>query len=76
VDLRGAMPGIRAPTLVVSAAQDLAIPPDHGERLAATIPGARLEILQHAAHLPHAEHPAALARLILNHLGDAAPARQ
>jgi 3-oxoadipate enol-lactonase len=42
---------ITAPTLVISGAQDPATPPEHGRFLADGIPGARLEILEHAAHL-------------------------
>ena len=42
---------ITAPTLVISGAQDPATPPEHGRFLADGIPGARLEVLEHAAHL-------------------------
>jgi pimeloyl-ACP methyl ester carboxylesterase len=46
---------IAAPTLVISAAEDPATPPAMGEVLAAGIPGARFEVLAHAAHLANAE---------------------
>ncbi|HSD81034.1 MAG TPA: alpha/beta fold hydrolase [Solirubrobacteraceae bacterium] len=72
MDLRGRLPRIVAPTLVVAAAEDPATPPEHGRAIAAAVPGARLEVLAHAAHLASVERPAALARLVLDHLKEAA----
>jgi 3-oxoadipate enol-lactonase len=60
--------GIRAPTLVIAAEDDPATPPEHGERIAAAIPGARLEIVQGARHLATIEQPAAMTELIVGHL--------
>ncbi|HEX6309521.1 MAG TPA: alpha/beta fold hydrolase [Longimicrobiales bacterium] len=48
---------IRAPTLVVSGAQDGFFPPAEQEKLARTIPGARLLIYAEAAHSPNWEVP-------------------
>ena len=45
-----------APTLVIAGADDPATPPEHGERIAAGIPGARLELVD-AAHLATIESP-------------------
>jgi 3-oxoadipate enol-lactonase len=59
---------IRAPTLVIAAADDPATPPEHGERIAAAIPGARLEIVQGARHLATIEQPEAMTELIAGHL--------
>ena len=59
---------IRAPTLVIAADDDPATPPEHGERIAAAIPGARLEIVPGARHLATIEQPEAMTRLILGHL--------
>jgi class 3 adenylate cyclase len=42
VDVRGVLPTIRVPTLVIHARQDLVIPVEHGRYLAANIPGATL----------------------------------
>lgn len=50
-DSRSRLSSITAPTLVISGAQDPATPPAHGHVLADGIPGARLEVLEHAAHL-------------------------
>ena len=50
-DSRLRLSSITAPTLVISGAQDPATPPAHGHVLADGISGARLEVLEHAAHL-------------------------
>jgi 3-oxoadipate enol-lactonase len=62
------LPSITAPTLVIAGAQDPATPPEHAERIVAGIPGARLEVLDPAAHLANVEQPEAVTRLILEHL--------
>jgi len=59
---------IRAPTLVIAAADDPATPPEHGELIARSVPGARLEIVQGARHLATVEQPKAMTELILGHL--------
>lgn len=68
MDLLGDLAGIRAPTLVVTAAQDPATPPDHGRAIAERIPQARLEILSPAAHLVSVEQAEAVTRLLREHL--------
>jgi 3-oxoadipate enol-lactonase len=62
------LPEISALTLVIAGAQDPATPPEHAERIVAAIPGARLEVLDPAAHLANVEQPEAVTRLILEHL--------
>jgi len=59
---------VRAPTLVVSAAQDPATPPADGERIAARIPGARLVVVDRAAHLANLERPREVLELLRAHL--------
>jgi 3-oxoadipate enol-lactonase len=59
---------IRAPTLVIAAADDPATPPEHGELIASAVPGARLEIVANARHLATIEQPQAMTDLILGHL--------
>jgi 3-oxoadipate enol-lactonase len=59
---------IRAPTLVIAAEDDPATPPEHGELIAAAVPGARLEIVKGARHLATIEQPEAMTTLIGNHL--------
>jgi 3-oxoadipate enol-lactonase len=55
---------LRLPTLVVSGELDEATTPEDGRRLAASIPGARFELLAGAAHLLPVERPRELGRLI------------
>lgn len=59
---------ITAPTLVIAGAQDPATPPEHGQRIARTVPHARLEIVDPGAHLASAEAPEAINDLILAQL--------
>ena len=68
MDLRADLARIRAPTLVVAAAQDLATPPEHAERIAAAIAGARLEVLSPSAHIAAVERADDVTRLIGEHL--------
>ncbi|HEX9991503.1 MAG TPA: alpha/beta fold hydrolase [Acidimicrobiales bacterium] len=55
---------VSAPTLVVRGAQDTLVPPAHADAYVAGIPGARLEVLDGAAHLLAVERPDALAGLV------------
>ena len=68
MDLRGALRRIAAPTLVISAEQDPATPPEFLQRIAAAIADARLETLSPAAHLANIEQPEAVTRLVIRHL--------
>ena len=68
MDLREQLGRIAAPTLVISGAGDEATPPEHQELIAASIPGARLETVEPAAHLAAVERPAIVNGLIANHL--------
>lgn len=64
MDLEEELRSITAPTLVVSGAQDLALPPEHGRRIADAIPGAAFALVD-AAHLAPVEQPRDVAALIL-----------
>jgi 3-oxoadipate enol-lactonase len=68
MDLLDQLGAIRAPTLVIAADDDPATPPEHGERIAAGIPGARFEVVTGARHLAAVEQPAAMTALIEEHL--------
>jgi 3-oxoadipate enol-lactonase len=72
MDLREDCTRITAPTLVIGAAQDPSLPVEHTRAIAESVPGARLEVLDPAAHLVVVERPADVAALILDHLGVAA----
>ncbi len=69
MDLRAQLSQITAPTLVISGAQDPSLPPEHQRLIAEAIPGARLEVVEHAYHLPNVEHPEAVNDLIASALG-------
>ena len=68
MDLREDLRRIDAPTLVVSATDDPSTPPEHQRTIAGLIPGARLEVIEDAAHLANVQHPATVNRLIIDHL--------
>jgi 3-carboxy-cis,cis-muconate cycloisomerase len=69
-DLAADLGTVRTPTLVIAGAQDRAIPPSQGERIAAAIPGAHFELLDQAAHLASVERADEVNRLIADHLED------
>jgi 3-oxoadipate enol-lactonase len=68
MDQRTDLPRIAAPTLVIAGLDDPSTPPRMGEEIAAAIPGARIEILAHAAHLANVEQAEAVTALIADHV--------
>lgn len=56
-DLRGALPEIRQPTLVLAGERDTLIPHQASHYLASQIPAARLAVIKGAAHAPFLSHP-------------------
>lgn len=56
-DVRGQLGRIDAATLVIAADEDPSTPPEHAELIAHSIPGARLELIERAAHLANVERP-------------------
>jgi 3-oxoadipate enol-lactonase len=69
-DFAGRLGEVAVPTLVVSAAQDPATPPEHGRAIADGVPGARLAIVDGAAHLVNIERPEEFTTLVLSHVGE------
>ena len=67
-DARERISTISAPALVVAGAEDPATPPEHAELVASRIPGARLHVLEGAAHLANVEQAEAFTQAILEHL--------
>jgi pimeloyl-ACP methyl ester carboxylesterase len=63
-DLRQRSARIQAPTVVVHGERDRVFPPDHGEDLAATIPGAELRLVWDMGHEPDSQHLQAIAEAI------------
>ncbi|MDA2893216.1 3-oxoadipate enol-lactonase [Mycolicibacterium sp. BiH015] len=68
LDLRDDLPGITAPTLAVAGAEDPATPPAKLDQIATTIPGARMLVVDRAAHLANAEQPEAVTAALIEHL--------
>ncbi len=68
MDLRRALGSVRAPTLVVAGANDVATPVEHAQRIVEGVRGARLEVVDDAAHLANLEHPEQVSHLLLDHL--------
>jgi pimeloyl-ACP methyl ester carboxylesterase len=62
--LRGRLRRITAPTLVVAGAQDGLVPLAHAQTYAKEIPGARLEVIEGAAHWLPFEKPDELTALV------------
>ncbi|GAA3755946.1 3-oxoadipate enol-lactonase [Spinactinospora alkalitolerans] len=67
MDLRADLPGITASTLVVAGADDPSTPPDHAQRIAAGIPGARMRVVPGAAHLASWEQAGMINPLLREH---------
>ena len=59
---------ISVPTLVVTGSEDVIIKPDDARALARAIPGARLEVIEEAGHLPSIERPEAFNQVLLDFL--------
>ena len=67
MDLRDRLAAITAPTLAIAAADDLAIPPAHLASIVASVAGARLCLVEPAAHLANVERPERITTLLLEH---------
>jgi pimeloyl-ACP methyl ester carboxylesterase len=67
--LRSRLRRITAPTLIVAGAQDGLVPAVYAETFAAEIPGARLEVVEGAAHWLPFEKPDELTALVRDFIG-------
>lgn len=65
-----ALGSITAPTLVIVGAEDRVAPPQESRTIAASIPGARLEVVDGAGHLSNQEKPDEVADLVIGFLGE------
>jgi 3-oxoadipate enol-lactonase len=70
LDLRPALASIGARTLVIAGAQDPATPPSMGREIAAGISGARLVVIEGAAHLTNVERSDQVTALLAEFLED------
>lgn len=68
-DARDRLSEITAPTLVIAGADDPATPVEHAELIVSRIAGARLVVLEDAAHLANVERSDAFTAAVLEHLG-------
>lgn len=69
-DTGAALSGIGVPTLVLVGDQDRVTGVEESQLLARTIPGARLDLIDHAGHAAVQERPAAVAESILSFLAE------
>jgi 3-oxoadipate enol-lactonase len=67
LDLRPQLGNVKAPTLVVSGAEDVAAPPEVGAYTAENIPGGRQTVIQGASHFAHYEKPAPVTEALTAH---------
>jgi 3-oxoadipate enol-lactonase len=67
-DVRDRLGEVRASTMVIAGAEDIATPLDHAGTLAQGIPGAELVVVPGAAHLANLERPEPVTNAMLRHL--------
>jgi 3-oxoadipate enol-lactonase len=67
MDLRPLLPAVKAPTLVISGAEDPAAPPSQGAQAARGIAGARLVVVRGASHFAHVEAPGPVTDALARH---------
>lgn len=72
MDLNPDLPKITAPTLVISGADDPAMPPEHQRNIADHVADGRLLIVDRAAHLANDEQPEQISAAMVEHLRAAA----
>ena len=72
-DARERISAIAASVLVVAGADDPATPIEHATLIASRIPGARLHVLERAAHLANVERADTFTSAVLEHLGQEVP---
>jgi 3-oxoadipate enol-lactonase len=68
-DFRRRLPEISAPTLVIAGAADPATTPLDARLIASRVPGAKLLVIDRAAHLANVERPAEFTAALVAHLG-------
>ncbi|MEU3509629.1 alpha/beta hydrolase [Streptomyces longwoodensis] len=69
-DVRGDLPGLSVPTLVVAGADDFICGPRWARMIHERVPAAELCILPRTGHLGHLERPAEFAALVADFLTD------
>ncbi|MDO8291711.1 MAG: alpha/beta fold hydrolase [Gallionella sp.] len=69
-DLRGLLPEVRQPTLVLAGERDTLIPHQAAQYLASQTPNGRLVMIRGAAHAPFLSHPDEFIKHLVDFLGD------
>src|SRR5262245_15227938 len=64
-DFHATAPRIKAPTLVLCGAEDIATPPELGRELANLIAGSKFSLIEGSGHLPCIEKPAEVAERMM-----------
>ena len=64
-DLRGALPGLRVPSLWLAGRRDRLVDPRAMRDAAALAPGSEFEVVEHAGHAPFMSHADAVASRLL-----------
>lgn len=67
MDLRDGLPSIKADTLIISASEDPATPPERGEEIKNAIPNARMAVILDASHIANVERPERFTKEVLGH---------
>ncbi|WP_372618793.1 alpha/beta fold hydrolase [Falsiroseomonas sp.] len=62
------LPSLAMPALILCGADDHAVPPAEGERIARLVPDGRFHAIPGARHLPNVEQPAAFNRILMDWL--------
>ena len=75
LDLREDLGRISAPTLVIGGQEDPALPPEHQQLIADSIPGAELVTVSPGAHLANLEQPLQVTGALLGHFDAAGGTR-
>jgi pimeloyl-ACP methyl ester carboxylesterase len=73
VDITDWLPRITAPTLIMSGAQDLTIPPDETHSMAQRIPQSTATIIEECGHLPHLEQTGRFNEIVAAWLQETQP---
>ncbi len=68
MDLRDRLPSIKADTLIISASEDPATPPDRGKEIKNAIPNARMVVIPDASHIANVEQPERFTGELARHL--------
>jgi pimeloyl-[acyl-carrier protein] methyl ester esterase len=67
-DLRGALPDVSQPVLVLAGGRDMLVPPQAAQYMASRLANGRLAVIDGAAHAPFLSHPDEFVRHVVDFL--------